>query len=89
MKNNIKNLSIAYVLAFAVSFMLFIYEPILMYTNNINDFWFDLITMLKPVLFWGGIVFATQIIIYTVSYFLYKPAYKVIVTIAFILFLTT
>lgn len=89
MKNNIKNLSIAYVLSFAVSFMLFIYEPILMYTNNINDFWFDLITMLKPVLFWGGIVFAAQIIVYTVLYFLYKPAYKGVVIIEFILFVAT
>lgn len=89
MKNNIKNLIPAYILSFAVSFMLFIYEPILMYTNNINDFWFDLITMLKPVLFWGGIVFVTQIMVYTVLYFLYKPAFKVVVIIEFILFVTT
>lgn len=79
MKNNIKKLLPAYILSLAVSFMLFIYEPIVMYTSNINDFWFDFITMLKPVFFWGGIVFALQIIVYTVSYFLYKPAYKVFV----------
>lgn len=89
MKNNIKKLMPAYILSFAVSFMLFIYEPIVMYTSNINDFWFDFITMLKPVLFWGGIVFALQIIVHTVSYFLYKPAYKVFVIIEFILFVTT
>jgi len=89
MKNNIKKLLPAYILSFAVSFMLFIYEPILMYTNNVNDFWFDLITMLKPVLFFGGIVFVAQSIIYTVLYFLYKPAYKVAVIIEFILFVTT
>jgi ABC-type transport system involved in cytochrome bd biosynthesis fused ATPase/permease subunit len=27
--------------------MLFIYEPIVLYVNNSNDFWFDLVTMIK------------------------------------------
>lgn len=30
------------------SFMLFIFEPVTMYANNINDFWFDFYTLIKP-----------------------------------------
>lgn len=45
------------VLAFATSFMLFIYEPIVLYANNVNDFWFDLYVMLKPTLLAFAICF--------------------------------
>lgn len=38
------------ILAFVVSFMIFLVEPISLYANNINDFWFDL-SVLAPALF--------------------------------------
>lgn len=45
-----KGLWSALVLSFVTSFMLFLYEPVTMYANNINDFWFDFYTMLGPTL---------------------------------------
>ena len=38
------------VLIFTLSFMLFIFEPIVLYSGNVNDFWFDFSTMIKPSL---------------------------------------
>ena len=45
-----KKLLPAYILCLAFCFMLFIYEPIMMYANNMNDFWFNFNIMIKPVL---------------------------------------
>lgn len=36
-----RQLKPAYMIWFAFCFMLFIYEPLLMYSTNKNDFWFD------------------------------------------------
>ena len=40
----------AYMIWTAFCFMLFIYEPLLMYSTNKNDFWFDLGIMIYPTL---------------------------------------
>lgn len=40
----------AYVIWSAFCFMLFIYEPLLMYSTNKNDFWFDFGIMIMPTL---------------------------------------
>lgn len=40
----------AIVLSCAISFMFFLYEPITLYANNINDFWFDFYALLQPSL---------------------------------------
>lgn len=40
----------AYFLAFASCFMMLVFEPILLYAANINDFWFDLWIMIGPLL---------------------------------------
>lgn len=45
-----KKLLPAIILSFTFSFMLYIYEPIIMYAPNVNDFWFDLYIMLKPII---------------------------------------
>ena len=58
-----KKLLPAYILCLAFSFMLFIYEPIMMYVNNMNDFWFNFNIMIKPVL---------EIIHIIIIYFLYS-----------------
>lgn len=44
-----KKLIPVYILLFVFSFMLFIYEPITMFATNINDFWFDIYTLLKSI----------------------------------------
>lgn len=47
---NFRKLMPAYVIWFAFCFMLFVYEPLLMYSTNKNDFWFDFGIMILPTL---------------------------------------
>lgn len=47
MKNYIKKMIPAIIIAFSFSFMLFISEPITMYAANVDDFWFGFTTLLK------------------------------------------
>ena len=68
MMNNIKKLVPAYILSFVISFMLYIYEPILTYSTNINDFWFDFNTMIGVILIYFLLLFLGLSIFYTVVY---------------------
>ena len=43
-------LSTGFLLMFATCFMVFLYEPILMYSTNIDDFWFDFKIIIWPIL---------------------------------------
>lgn len=45
-----KNLVYGYVIVFVFCFMLFLYEPLIMYGTNVNDFWFDLGIIIGPTL---------------------------------------
>ena len=47
---NKKHLIMALVFSFIVAFLLFVYEPILMYSGNIDEFWFDLETLIGAML---------------------------------------
>ena len=47
-----KKIGYPVLLTLVTLFMLFIYEPIIMYAGNIDDFWFDLY-MILPSLFLG------------------------------------
>ena len=93
MKNNIKNLIPAYILAFVVSFMLYIYEPILIFSTNFNDFWFDFKTMMGVIPIYFALLFGGLSIGYTALYFINKAfskkmqIYKVILIISYILFM--
>lgn len=93
MKNSLKNLTPAYILSFVISFMLYIYEPILTYSTNINDFWFDFKTMIGPILLYFAILWAGLSILYTVVYFINKcfskklRFYKVILILSYIAFI--
>lgn len=49
-KEDIRQLRPAYVIWSAFCFMLFVYEPLLMYSTNKNDFWFDFGIMIFPTL---------------------------------------
>ena len=40
----------AYLICVVFCFMLFVYEPLLMYSTNKNDFWFDFGIMIVPTL---------------------------------------
>ena len=48
-KQILRELAPAYLLVFAGCFMMLVFEPILMYTSNMNDFWFDFGIMIWPV----------------------------------------
>ncbi|MBR1376807.1 MAG: hypothetical protein IJ565_03235 [Bacilli bacterium] len=81
------------ILLFVLCFMLLIYEPIIMYATNINDFWFDIYTMIKPITLIFIITFlvliAISIIIYYVSVKLLKKdiiydIYQIILFVGFI-----
>lgn len=62
-----KQLVKACMLVFSFCFMLFIYEPLLMYSTNKNDFWFDFRIMIVPTLvlfvlfFLAGTAFMTAL----------------------------
>ncbi|MBR3329555.1 hypothetical protein IKG29_03490 [Candidatus Saccharibacteria bacterium] len=44
-KTEIKHLVATLIFSVVVAFLLFIYEPIIMYAGNINEFWFDIETL--------------------------------------------
>lgn len=96
MKKYLKEIAPALILAFVVSFMLFIYEPIIMYTSNISDFWFDIYTLLHCNLVAFSFVFIIIIFFYNLIYFIEtkvikkdKKIYNVLLIIGFIVFLVT
>ena len=82
------------ILVFAICFMLLLYEPLMMYITNIDDFWFDIITMLKPML--KGFIlalilgFISVIIYYFLDKKLFKEkTYSLILLIGFLIFFVT
>ena len=85
-----KKLIPAYILSFVISFMLFIYEPLTMYANNIDDFWFDLSLIIIPVIEIFIISFVTLSILFTIIYFIdrkiLKKIYNILLIITFIIF---
>lgn len=70
-----KPLFSALILTFVASFMFFIFEPILLYTNNINDFWFDIYDIF-PLLFPAFI--ATFLVIFLICVEIYIICAKII-----------
>ena len=78
-----------YVIALAFSFMLFIIEPINLYSSNLNDFWFDLNILLKPIILMFVGVFLIIVIISNIIYFINKKVFKYVNIVLFIVFLCT
>ena len=87
-----KKLLPSYILSIIICFTIFLYEPITMYANNINDFWFDFWIMLKPilVLFLSSTIIA--LVLYTLIYklnnkFIKKSnIYNIILVLSYIVF---
>ena len=87
-----KKLLPSYILSIIICFTIFLYEPITMYANNINDFWFDFWIMLKPilVLFLGTTIIAS--VLYTLIYkindkFIKKSnIYNIILVLSYVVF---
>ena len=71
-----KRLITAYIISFVLIFMLYIYEPIVMYFNNINDFWFNFSTIIVTLLKIFLLLFISLSIIFTIIYALNKRKSK-------------
>lgn len=76
MKRVLDDLLSCLILAFTTSFMLFIYEPIIMYSNNINDFWFDLSILYKNSVHLFLLLFFVIFFSYFLFYFIDKKVFK-------------
>ena len=76
MKNNIKKFLPAIVLAFAFSFMLFIYEPVILYVNNTSDFWFDIKVLLSYSFIAFILLFLSIIVVYLLLYLIQNKIFK-------------
>lgn len=91
-KKSVKELLPAFLLAFVASFMVYIYEPILTYSTNINDFWFDFKLMLSNIIIYGALLFVILVIIYTILYLVTKlfskkiNVFNIILILSFIVF---
>lgn len=68
----LKQLAPAYIVTFVFEFMLFIYEPILIYSTNKNDYRFDLATMMPPLLLFFAVCLAIGFSVVTIIYLINK-----------------
>ena len=59
-------------IAFGFSFMLYIYEPITLYANNINELWFDIYLYSKYIIF----IFIVVFLILSILFILIKMLFK-------------
>lgn len=96
MKKYLKEILPAFILALVASFMLFVYEPIIMYASNVNDFWFDFYVLMSSTLIAFGITFISIFLVYNLIYLFTKlvlkkseKIYKYTLLIGFALFIIT
>lgn len=75
-KETIHKLSPGIILIFVISFMFFIYEPLLMYSTNINDFWFDFSTLFSSNIVIFLCFFMFLMLIYIGIFFIDKAYIK-------------
>lgn len=92
--NSLKELLPVWIVAFVFCFMLFIFEPLVMYATNKDDLRFDLAAMLPPLLGIFALFFAGAAAVLTGLFFLFKalkkPAvYKIITAVFFVIFAAT
>ena len=92
-KSNIEKLIPSFIISFAISFMLYIYEPILTYANNIDDFWFDLKALIVPIIMFFFVSFFILMIIFITIFYINSKfsdkmkVYKLFVFLAYIVFI--
>lgn len=94
-KNNIRDIISPFVISLCLTFMLFIYEPIMMYASNIDDFWFDFKLLFSNITFLSIIIFIIFMLCFislsllTKYVFKNKKIFNIILIISFILFTFT
>ena len=91
-----RQLGSAYVIWFVFCFMLFVYEPLLMYSTNKNDFWFDFGIMILPTLVIFALFLLVGAVLIAAFYFIVVKLskgktglYQCVVTALFVAFLAT
>lgn len=87
MKKYFKEIWPAYILSLVLSYMLFFYEPIIFYSNNIEDLWFDLGILLNNTLILFFISCVGIIVLLSIIYFINKKFFKWIYLVFFIGFI--
>ena len=93
--SHLKNILPAIALSLVISFMFLIFEPISLYANNTDDFWFDLYDMLPLLvpafLLFALIIFIILAVCYLVAIKLFKKInlYYIIISLIFCVFLIT
>lgn len=75
-KAAIKELLPAYIITFVFCYMLFVFEPLLMYSTNQLDFWFDLALMAGPMLIGFAIFFLGSSAVLTAAFLINKAIVK-------------
>ncbi len=75
-KTALKEIFPSYITAFALCFMLFVYEPLLMYCTHQLDFWFDIPLMVLPMLLGFFLFFLGISAVLTALYFVLKALAK-------------
>ena len=76
-------------IAFLVSFMLMVYEPLNMFVGSIDDFWFDIYAFLPLILVQFLVAFFAISLFFIIINIISKKAYKVVLVIAFIVTLAS
>ncbi len=84
--DNIKFTKTSYILSFIISFMFFIYEPIILYTSNIDDFRFNIYDFLKIAALPFSILFLSLLILNIIIYKINKKAYLNFNIIVYVIF---
>ena len=91
MKKYFKETWYVYAIVFAFCYMLFLYEPLMLYLNNISDFWFGISLMFETTSLLFLIIFAIMVAVFNIIYFLNKDKskkiFKICAVIMFIVFL--
>lgn len=90
-KGALKALVPGWIIIFVSCYMLFIFEPLMMYATNRDDFWFDFGIMVIPTLKIFAIFFFGTAAVFTGLYFLFRKfsekPYRVALSILFGMFL--
>ena len=68
MKNYIKKMIPAMIIAFSFAFMLYVYEPIIMYSGSPEDFWFGFNILIKSNILIFVVTFVLLFILSSIIY---------------------
>ena len=71
-----KKLRSAFILSFVISFMFFVFEPVTMYANNVNDFCFDIYTLIGPTSLFFVLSFLALSLFFSAVYLVSKKVKK-------------